>query len=80
MKTVGFIGGYDKLDFLLHVARILTLAEKKVILIDTTIMQKSKYVVPTISPTQSYVTEFEGFDIAVRIQKHGRNKKLLRNW
>lgn len=67
MKTVGFIGGYDKLDFLLYVAKILTLAQKKVILIDATIMQKSKYVVPTISPTQSYVTEFEGFDVAVRI-------------
>lgn len=67
MKTVGFIGGYDKLDFLLYVAKILTLAQKRVILIDTTIMQKSKYVVPTISPTQSYVTEFEGFDVAVRI-------------
>lgn len=67
MKTVGFIGGYDKLDFLLYVAKIITLAQKRVILIDATIMQKSKYVVPTISPTQSYVTEFEGFDVAVRI-------------
>ena len=67
MKTVGFLGGYDKLDFLLHVARILTLSEKKVILIDATEMQKTKYVVPTISPTQSYITEFEGFDVAVRI-------------
>lgn len=67
MKVVGFLGGYDKLDFLLHVARVLTLAEKKVILIDATTMQKSKYVVPTISPMQSYVTEFEGFDVAVRL-------------
>ncbi len=66
MKTIGFIGGYDKLDFLLHVARILTLAEKKVILIDASTMQKSKYVVPTISPTKSYITEFEGFDVASR--------------
>lgn len=67
MKTIGFIGGYDKLDFLLYVARILTLADKRVILIDATTTQKTKYVVPTISPTQSYITEFEGFDVAVRI-------------
>lgn len=67
MKTVGFIGGYDKIDFLLYVARILTLANKKVILIDATEIQKTKYIVPTISPTKSYVTEFEGFDVAVRI-------------
>lgn len=65
MKTVGFIGGYDKTDLLLYISRILTLAGKKVILIDTATMQKTKYVVPTISPTASYITEFEGFDVAV---------------
>lgn len=67
MKIVGFLGGYDKLDFLLHVSRVLALAEKKVILIDATTMQKAKYVIPAISPTQSYITNFEGFDVAVRI-------------
>lgn len=67
MKTVGFIGGYDKIDFLLYVSRILTLAGKKILLVDATEIQKTKYVVPTISPTRSYVTEFEGFDVAVRI-------------
>ena len=67
MKIVGFLGGYDKLDFLLHVSRIMTLNEKKVILIDATTMQKAKYVVPAISPTQSYVTHFEDFDVACRI-------------
>lgn len=65
MKTVGFIGGYDKTDLLLYISKILTLAGKKVILIDASTMQKTKYVVPTISPTASYVTEFEGFDVAV---------------
>lgn len=65
MKTVGFIGGYDKTDLLLYVARILTLAKKKILIIDASSMQKTKYVVPTISPTRSYVTEFEGFDVAV---------------
>jgi len=34
MKRVGFIGGYDKIDLLLYVARILALAEKKVLLVD----------------------------------------------
>lgn len=67
MKTVGFIGGYDKLDLMLYIARILTLAEKKVLLIDASLLQKTKYVIPAISPTQSYVTEFEGFDVAIRI-------------
>ena len=65
MKTVGFIGGYDKIDLMLYIAKILALSEKKVILIDATTLKKTKYVVPAISPTQSYVTEFEGFDVAV---------------
>ena len=77
MKTVGFIGGYDKLDLMLYIARILTLANKKVILIDTTTLQKTKYVVPTISPTQSYVTEFEGFDVAVGFRSMDRLKNYL---
>ncbi len=77
MKTVGFIGGYDKTDLLLYIARILTIAKKKVILIDTTTMQKTKYVVPTISPTQSYITEFEGFDVAVGFKSLDMIKQYL---
>ena len=46
MRTVGFLGGYDKIDLLLYIARILSIAKKKVILIDATINQKAKYVVP----------------------------------
>ncbi len=65
MKTVGFIGGYDKVDLLLYIARILTLAEKRVILIDGTQLQKTRYIIPAINPTAVYITEFEGFDVAV---------------
>lgn len=65
MKKVGFIGGYDKTNLLLYIARILTLAEKRVLLVDASILQKTRYLIPTISPTTSYVTEFEGFDVAV---------------
>lgn len=77
MKTVGFIGGYDKLDLLLYIARILTLSKKKVLVIDTTILQKAKYIVPTISPAKSYITEFEGFDVAVGFDNEDSIKKYL---
>ncbi len=77
MRTVGFLGGYDKTDLLLYIARMLTLAQKKVILIDTTILQKTKYVVPSITPTQSYVTEFEGFDVAVGFRSPEMLKQYL---
>lgn len=65
MKKIGFIGVYDKTDMLINVAKILTLFNNKVLLIDSTNMQKAKYVVPTINPTVSYITSFEDIDIAV---------------
>lgn len=65
MKKVGFIGAYDKTDFMLYIAKILTEMGKKVLVIDSTITQKAKYVVPVINPTTSYVTEFEEIDVAV---------------
>ena len=33
---------------------------KKVLVIDNTVTQKAKYIVPVINPTKAYVTEFEG--------------------
>lgn len=65
MKTVGFIGAYDKTDVITYIAKILATMGKKVLIIDATILQKAKYIVPTILPAQSYVTTFEDIDIAV---------------
>lgn len=65
MKKIGFIGAYDKTDFILYIAKILVEMGKKVILIDATLTQKAKYIIPAIKPSKSYVTEFEGIDIAV---------------
>ena len=65
MKKVGFIGGYNKIDMLLYVAKMLTIAEKRVLLVDTTKEQKAKYVVPAINPTVSYVTNYENIDVAI---------------
>ena len=45
MKKIAFIGSYDKTDFLLYVAKILTRMGKKVLIVDATITQKAKYVV-----------------------------------
>ena len=65
MKKIGFIGAYDKTDLILYVAKILTTLGKKVLMIDATINQKARYIVPVINPTLKYVTEFEEIDIAV---------------
>lgn len=77
MKTVGFIGAYDKIDLILYVARILTAVGKKVLVIDTTILQKAKYIVPSISPTKSYVTDYEAIDVAVGFQNFDFIKEYL---
>ncbi len=65
MKKIAFIGSYDKTDFLLYVAKIMTRMGKKVLIVDATITQKAKYVVPVIHPTTTYITEFEEIDVAV---------------
>ena len=65
MDIIGFIGMYDKTDLLLNIAKILTTMKKSVLIIDSTIEQKTKYVVPAINPTASYITNFEDFDVAV---------------
>lgn len=65
MKKVGFIGVYDKTDLILNIAKILTTMDQRVIVVDSTITQKAKYVVPVINPTITYITNFEDIDVAV---------------
>ena len=65
MDKIGFVGEYDKTDVILYIAKIISLIGKKVLVIDSTINQKAKYVVPVINPTKSYITNSEGMDIAV---------------
>ena len=77
MKKIGFIGAYDKTDLIVYVAKILTTLEKKVLVIDATINQKARYVVPVINPTKMYVTEFEEIDIAVGFSNLEEIKKYL---
>ena len=65
MKKIGFIGAFEKTDLIIYAAKILTEANKRVLVIDTTLLQKAKYIVPAIEPTKFYVTNYQGVDIAV---------------
>ena len=65
MKKIGFIGAYDKTDLIVYIAKILVTLNKKVLVVDSTINQKARYIVPAINPTIKYVTDFEDIDIAV---------------
>lgn len=75
MKKIGFIGAYDKTDMLLNIAKILTVMKKKVLIIDSTINQKARYVVPSIDPTVSYITSFEDIDVAIGFKNIEEIKK-----
>ncbi len=77
MRKIGFIGCYDKTDLIMYIARILVGTGKKVLVIDSTINQKAKYVVPVIKPTTSYVTDFEGIDVAVGFENYDEIKHYL---
>lgn len=77
MKKIGFIGAYDKTDLILYVAKILTTLKHKVLIIDSTINQKARYIVPVINPAVKYVTEFEEIDIAVGFENLSDIKKYL---
>ena len=43
----------------------MTVIGKRVLIVDASITQKAKYVVPVIHPTASYITEFEQMEVAV---------------
>ena len=77
MKNIGFIGAFDKLDLLLYISKILTMLGKKVVIVDTTLEQKSKYIVPVISPTKSYITRFENIDIAVGFETYQEIERYI---
>lgn len=77
MKKIGFIGVYDKTDLIIYISKILTMLNKKVLVIDSTLIQKARYVVPTINPTKSYITDYERIDIAVGFSKMDDIKKYL---
>lgn len=67
MEQVGFIGSFDKKDLLLNVAKVLSFANKKVLIVDATSFQRLRYVVPRINNAQgnTYVSEYLDVDVAL---------------
>lgn len=77
MEKIGFVGVYDKTDFIIYIAKILSVLGKRVLVIDSTLNQKAKYIVPVINPTKSYVTRYEEFDVAVGFHDFNGMAKYL---
>ena len=51
--------------------------KKKVIVVDSTLTQKAKYVVPVINPTVTYITNFEDIDVAIGFKNEIEIKSYL---
>lgn len=77
MKRVSFIGSFDKTDLIIYVAKILVSAGNRVMVVDTTITQKAKYVVPVIEQAKAYITNFEEIDVAVGFNNFNEIKNYL---
>lgn len=65
MRKCAFIGGYNKTELILYLAKIATLTGQKVLFVDASVSQRARYIVPVMSPTAKYITTFEEIDIAV---------------
>ena len=65
MKKIGFIGAYDKTNILIYLSKIFVESGLKVLIMDTTILQKARYTVPSIAPSRCYITSYEGIDVAI---------------
>lgn len=65
MKKIGFIGAIDKSDLMINTAKALQILGYKVLVLESTILQKLRYIVPAIKPEKSYITSYEGIDFAI---------------
>lgn len=79
MKKVGFIGAYDKIDMIMYVAKILTICGKRVLVVDSTINQKAKYIIPAINPAVTYITDFEEIDFAIGFKNFEQIEQYLQS-
>ena len=77
MKKIGFIGAYDKTDLILYTAKVIAELNKKVLVIDATVLQKARYIVPCIAPSKCYITEYEKIDVAVGFNSFDEIKRYL---
>ena len=66
MEQIAFIGTFDKKDLLLNIAKVLTECGSKVLIVDATLMQRLKYIVPKVSNNSiTYISEYLGIDVAL---------------
>ena len=77
MKKIGFMGAYDKANFITYAAKVFRLLGYKILVVDASCVQKIKYIIPSINPTKSYITSFEDIDFAVGFESWEEIERYL---
>ncbi len=80
MKSIGFIGKVDKTELIGYISKVISATGKKVIMVDATAIQKTRYTIPTIDemdPQSQYVVQHDGVEIAVGFSNMLELKKYL---
>lgn len=68
MEQIGFIGALDKKDLILNISKLLTALGKRVLIVDATMVQRLRYIVPNVGNGQNnrtYISEYQGIDVAL---------------
>lgn len=80
MKCIGFVGKSDKTELIGYISKVIAATGKKVMFIDATSIQKTRYTVPTIEgigELNQYVVQHDGVEVAVGFNNMLELKKYL---
>lgn len=80
MKSIGFIGKIDKTELIGYISKVVAAMGNKVIMLDATSNQKTRYIAPTIEEIgqdSQYVVQYDNIDIAVGFSNMLELKKYL---
>ena len=65
MEQIGFIGFYDKKDILLNISKIYSCIGKRTLVVDATMMQRMRYIVPNGQIAQYLGTNQLNYDFII---------------
>ena len=80
MKCIGFIGKTNKTEIVQYIGKIINTLGNKVMMVDATVNQKTRYTVPVILGTENqnqYVVQYDNIDVAVGFSNMLELKKYL---
>ena len=77
-KIIGFIGYVDKSEFLINIAKVMHIMNKRVLVVDGTSEHRIKYTIPSFDVgSEESLTHFDGVDFAVGFKSIEEIKKYI---